>query len=60
MGVNGRNKEYCVKDNKCVLKQAGKGDMPRPADKQKYDEGYEAINWQSCSEKKKKKGKSDK
>jgi hypothetical protein len=55
MGTNGRQKEYCVKDNKCVLKQAGKGDMPRPSDKQKYDEGYNSINWSNKKKKKREK-----
>lgn len=53
---NGRQKEYCVKNGKCVVAQNGKGDSPRPTDKENYDKNYQKIDW---SKKKKKKNKKE-
>ena len=32
-------------------KQAGKGDKPRPVNKQKYNENFDLIDWNKSNEK---------
>ena len=34
-----------IKAKSCKAKRNGKGDKPRPSDKNQYDQNYESINW---------------